>query len=131
MDTDRTPALIDAADPPEKGHETPEDEAGWADLAGRYAEMPGHRVHPAARPRPPRRHPGPAGTVRQLTGQHVKVHVNLHKQQLAVTWPLSSSTVYGYCEDVLLYDALFRVQPGGQARCQQLQLPAMCTSSHN
>lgn len=38
---DRTPALIDAADPPEKGHETPEDEAGWAEVAARYNEMPG------------------------------------------------------------------------------------------
>ena len=36
---DRTPALIDAADPPERGNET--DEAGWADLAARYNEITG------------------------------------------------------------------------------------------
>lgn len=64
--------------------------------------------------------------MRQLVGQHVKVHVNLHKQQLAVTWPLSSGTVYGYCNDVLLYDALFRVQPAGQARCAQTGVRAVC-----
>jgi hypothetical protein len=41
LDVDRTPPLIDAADPPDQGHETPEDEAGWAALADRYREMPG------------------------------------------------------------------------------------------
>lgn len=64
--------------------------------------------------------------MRQLTGQHVKVHVNLHKQQLAVTWPLSSGTVYGYCDDILLHDATFRVQPAGQARCAQTGVRAVC-----
>lgn len=38
---DRTPALIDAADPPERGNETLADEAGWADLAARYNEITG------------------------------------------------------------------------------------------
>jgi len=35
---DRTPALIEAADPPEQDGET--DDAGWADLAARYDDMP-------------------------------------------------------------------------------------------
>lgn len=38
MDVDRTPPLIDAADPPEQGNE---DDAGWADLADRYNGLTG------------------------------------------------------------------------------------------
>ena len=34
MDVDRAPALIEQADPPERGNETEDD--GWADLAARY-----------------------------------------------------------------------------------------------
>jgi hypothetical protein len=41
LDVDRTPPLIDAADPPEQGHETPEDEAGWAEVAARYKTLSG------------------------------------------------------------------------------------------
>ena len=64
--------------------------------------------------------------MRQLVGQHVKVHVNLHKQQLAVTWPVSSGQVSGYCDDILLWDCVFRVQPAGQARCAETGVRAVC-----
>ena len=47
--------------------------------------------------------------MRQLIGQHVKVHVG--RDKLAVTWPVSDKTVYGYCDDVLLWDCLFRPGP--------------------
>ena len=36
---DRTPALIEAADPPDQDNDT--DDAGWADLADRYDNMTG------------------------------------------------------------------------------------------
>jgi hypothetical protein len=39
LDVDRIPELIEAADPPEQDHETPDD--GWAELAARYDQLTG------------------------------------------------------------------------------------------
>jgi hypothetical protein len=38
LDVDRTPPLIDAADPPGQGNEDPD---GWAELAARYNNLSG------------------------------------------------------------------------------------------
>jgi hypothetical protein len=40
MDVDRTPALIEQADPPEQPNEADDDD-GWADLADRYNHLTG------------------------------------------------------------------------------------------
>lgn len=51
-DMDRTPALIEAADPPEHDNAAPDDE-GWGDLAARFDGLSG--VEFIRLPRPARR----------------------------------------------------------------------------
>lgn len=58
-------------------------------------------------------------------GQYVRVHVNLHKQQLAVADP-RTARVLCYVHDITLTDVEFRHQPGCVARIRRQQRRAVC-----
>src|ERR1043165_1132339 len=71
--------------------------------------------------------PHPEAPVNTLisTGQRAKVHVNLHRRQLAVSVP-PHGRVTAYVDDITLSDVEFRFQPACARRVRDRGVRAVC-----